>query len=73
MIIIENDDVPGIIGKVGTLLGDMNINIGHVSSGRIKEKNMALNIFNVEGKFSDGLEEKLTTIEQIREATLISV
>lgn len=73
MIIIENDDVPGIIGKVGTLLGDMKINIGHVSSGRMKEKKTALNIFNVEGKFPNGLKEKLTAIEHIREAILISV
>ena len=73
MIIIENDDVPGIIGKVGTLLGKMKINIGHVSSGRKKENKMALNIFNVEGEFPKGLKEKLTAIEHIREAILISI
>jgi D-3-phosphoglycerate dehydrogenase len=73
MIIIENDDVPGIIGNVGTLLGDMNINIGHVSSGRMKEKKLALNIFNVEGKFPDGLKKKIMAIEHIREAILISI
>jgi D-3-phosphoglycerate dehydrogenase len=73
MIIIENDDVPGIIGKVGTLLGDMNINIGHVSSGRMKEKNMALNIFNVEGDYPDRLKDKVKSIEHIREAIFIDI
>ena len=27
MLFIENNDVPGVIGKVGTLLGNLNINI----------------------------------------------
>ncbi|MFQ5583974.1 MAG: phosphoglycerate dehydrogenase, partial [Calditrichia bacterium] len=35
LVIIENEDVPGIIGKVGTILAGHKINIGQVSSGRI--------------------------------------
>ena len=32
MLFTRNDDVPGVIGKVGTMLGEANINIGRISS-----------------------------------------
>jgi D-3-phosphoglycerate dehydrogenase len=34
LIYLRNRDVPGVIGKVGTILGDHNINIADFSLGR---------------------------------------
>jgi D-3-phosphoglycerate dehydrogenase len=34
LLIIRNDDVPGLIGRVGTLLGDRQINIADMVVGR---------------------------------------
>jgi len=34
LLIIRNDDVPGLIGRVGTLLGDRQINIANMVVGR---------------------------------------
>ncbi len=34
VIAMQNEDVPGIIGKVASLLGDLNINIGSMHWGR---------------------------------------
>ncbi len=34
LVILENDDVPGVIGKVGTHLGNAGINIGNWRYGR---------------------------------------
>ena len=43
MILFKNNDVPGVIGKVGTLLGDRGINIADFRLGRDKfGKAMAL-------------------------------
>ena len=34
MVIIQNDDRPGVIGTVGTLLGDAGVNIADMDVGR---------------------------------------
>ena len=41
MLLIENIDVPGVIGKVGTLLGNNNINIVAYLLSKEKSKNLA--------------------------------
>jgi D-3-phosphoglycerate dehydrogenase / 2-oxoglutarate reductase len=35
LIILRNRDVPGVIGRVGTLLGEMGVNIGEYHQGRL--------------------------------------
>jgi D-3-phosphoglycerate dehydrogenase len=34
MVFMKNNDVPGVIGRVGTILGDNRINIADFSLGR---------------------------------------
>jgi D-3-phosphoglycerate dehydrogenase len=34
MLFIRNEDVPGMIGKLGTILGGHSINIGNMAVGR---------------------------------------
>jgi D-3-phosphoglycerate dehydrogenase / 2-oxoglutarate reductase len=34
MLFIRNEDVPGMIGKLGSILGDAGINIGNMAVGR---------------------------------------
>ena len=66
MIIIENEDVPGVIGKTGLILADHRINIAHVSSGRLKESGTAVNIFNVEGEITPAVLEEIQNIPQVK-------
>ena len=40
MVFLKNKDVPGVIGRVGTILGENNINIADFSLGR-RENSMA--------------------------------
>jgi len=37
MVVLFNQDVPGVIGKIATLLGDRGINIGRFHLGRKEE------------------------------------
>lgn len=73
MVIVENDDVPGIIGKVGTLLAEKHINISHVSSGRLLANKTAVNIFNVEGDLQDSLPQRLQKIDHVRRVLLVAM
>ncbi len=65
LIFIENENVPGVIGKVGTVLGNVNINISSMSSGRNEEKKRALNVFCVEGNLQSELLGKLEKIDGV--------
>jgi D-3-phosphoglycerate dehydrogenase / 2-oxoglutarate reductase len=48
MIVIENRDVPGIVGAVGTLLGKHQINIAHMSWGRMGRGQDAITVLDVD-------------------------
>lgn len=48
MVVLENEDVPGIIGAVCTCLGENNINIAEMSWGRFKMGGTALTVLNTD-------------------------
>jgi len=70
ILIVENDNVPGIIGKVGTILGDAKVNISHVSSGRDGDSNKALNVFNIQGDVTEDLLKKVKNIQGVNQVYL---
>ncbi len=59
ILFIRNSDIPGIVGAVGTALGNAGINIGYITFGREKEGTTAVSVVNVDGDISpvviDGL------------------
>ncbi|MCK6623018.1 MAG: phosphoglycerate dehydrogenase [Calditrichaceae bacterium] len=73
MILIENDDVPGVIGNVGTVLGEHKINITNFSSRRVKAGKTAANILNVEGKWDRGLQAKLEALPHVKRVYLADI
>lgn len=48
MLVITNHDRPGVIGKVGTILGKNKINIGNLKLGRNIIGGMALSVWNID-------------------------
>ena len=42
MLMVKNDDRPGVIGVVGTLLGDAGVNIADMDVGRAAEPGTAV-------------------------------
>ncbi len=48
MLIVENRDVPGMIGKVGTILGECQVNIASMQVGRQHVGSQAMMILNVD-------------------------
>ncbi len=73
MILVENEDVPGVIGQVGTILANVNINISHMSSSRLPKKKTALNVFNVEGNLQSDLLTKLEAIEGVQRVLIAKI
>jgi D-3-phosphoglycerate dehydrogenase len=63
MILVTNSDVPGVIGSVGQILGDNNINISDFRLGR--DKNEALAVILVDDEIN---KEILVSLENIKAA-----
>jgi D-3-phosphoglycerate dehydrogenase len=37
LVVIRNEDVPGVIGRIGTILGEAKLNIANFALGRAKK------------------------------------
>lgn len=50
MLFLHNEDRPGVVGLIGTILGRNNVNIAEMTLGRIKKMNktMALTVINTD-------------------------
>ena len=48
MVLLYNQDQPGMIGLVGTILGENNINIADMTVGRSEVGELAVTIINVD-------------------------
>jgi len=73
LLIINNIDKPGMIGKVGTFLGQKKINIASMDVGRIKVGEAAVMVLNIDSDVPDELLSELTKIEGISAATVVRV
>ncbi len=73
LIVIENRDRPGIIGNVGTLLGEHNINVAQMTWGRTDHSEDAMTVINVDQKVTDELLEEIGKLPNIMSARLIKL
>lgn len=62
MILISNEDKPGIIGNIGTIMGVHNINIASMKVSRKSETNKALIILNIDSEVNDDV---LTLLQNV--------
>ena len=53
MLVFSNQDTPGVIGRIGTMLGNGQINIAGFHLGRITAGSTAVCVVNVDAAISD--------------------
>jgi D-3-phosphoglycerate dehydrogenase len=68
MLVVRNDDRPGVIGLVGTVLGNAGVNINDMDVGRTNEPGSALMVIAPSGPVPEGV---LDTLRQ--SAGIVSV
>jgi len=73
LLFISNIDKPGMVGKIGTFLGENNINIASMDLGRIKAGEKAIMVLNVDNQVSDAILQQITKIEGILDATPVKL
>jgi len=72
VIAIQNDDVPGIIGQVGTVLGQQNINIATLHWSRKKEKMRAQSMVSIDSPADDATIEALRQINGVLRVSVLN-
>lgn len=71
VLILENDDVPGVIGKVGTRLGRAGVNIAQWRYGRDRPGGKAVSFINLDDRIPKGLLVQLESETDIQRARLV--
>ena len=65
VLIMRNEDRPGVIGSVGTLLGNRGINVSRLQVGLDEKSGQALALWNVDSTVSQDALEELRGIDYI--------
>ena len=71
ILMLQNRDVPGVVGRVGTLLGSSNVNIARLELGREHVGGKAVSLFHVDEPVPESVLEKLRAEPSILSAQLI--
>ncbi len=73
LLLLQNDDKPGVIGNVGTLLAENEINIARMHLGRESIAHEAVSIWKVDTRPSDEVMGKLAALPNIISARVIEL
>ncbi len=65
MLFTKNKDVPGVIGKLGTLLGECGINISRFYLGRNEKGGEALAVIELDSKLDSSVLEDLRNVDSV--------
>jgi D-3-phosphoglycerate dehydrogenase len=73
LLVLENTDRPGMVGRIGTLLGDHDVNIATMSLSRNQAGGTALTVLNLDTALSEELLSKVRASEDIHSAQVIQL
>ncbi|NGZ29354.1 MAG: ACT domain-containing protein, partial [Magnetococcales bacterium] len=71
LLFVSNNDAPGLIGRVGTILGDAGVNIAGFQLGRISAGGRAIAFINVDQEVSTATLEQLAAVKNVLEVKQI--
>ena len=76
LVVCRNLDVPGVIGRIGTILGQQGVNIANFALGRERagaKPVKALAVVQVDEPVSESVLEALKVIDALLEARLVKL
>ncbi len=71
MLAIKNDDTPGVVGRIGSKLGENGVNIAQMNLGRKAAGGRAVMLIEVDADVPEGVLDALRKIPGVREARAI--
>jgi D-3-phosphoglycerate dehydrogenase len=72
MLFVRNEDKPGFIGRLGTVLGDAGINIANFNLGRRPEGGSALALVSVDSPVSDEIVKTVMGLPSVVQAKALN-
>lgn len=73
IIFSQNEDVPGVVGRIGTFLGEKNINIASIHLGREKPGGKAIALISVDQMPDKEIIKQLESLPNIIRASFIKL
>jgi D-3-phosphoglycerate dehydrogenase len=73
ILLVKNEDTPGVVGQVGTLLGKRKINIARMGLGRKPGSGRAVMLIEVDSEVSAEVLAELPQLPGIREARFLKL
>jgi D-3-phosphoglycerate dehydrogenase len=71
ILMLHNQDVPGVVGNVGTVLAECKINIARLELGRERIGGKAISLIHVDDQVPDAVLNRLRTLPNIIAAQLL--
>jgi D-3-phosphoglycerate dehydrogenase / 2-oxoglutarate reductase len=73
MLFTLHRDMPGIIGKIGSLLGSFNVNIASMQVGRKIVRGDAVMVISLDDPLPEGILSEITKVAGITNAYTVSL
>lgn len=73
ILVLHNDDRPGVVGFIGKVLGDARINIAMMNLSRRKIRGQAISLINVDTRIPQAVLDMLRTNERILDAVQVEL
>jgi D-3-phosphoglycerate dehydrogenase len=72
MLYVTNEDKPGHIGRLGTLLGNLGINIANFNLGRAEVGGDAIALLSIDGAVTDKQLKEIAALPGVRQAKALA-
>jgi D-3-phosphoglycerate dehydrogenase len=73
LLVLENRDVPGVVGGVGTLLGAAGVNIADIHLARVRETGRAMAVLRIDQPVDEKTLERLLDLPGIDSARTLDL
>jgi D-3-phosphoglycerate dehydrogenase len=73
MLVMRNDDQPGVVGTVGTFLGEQNVNIAQLYMSRNRAGGTAMAVYQVDSPLDAATLDKLSKVRYVLSVKQISL
>lgn len=71
MLYVKNEDKPGFIGRLGSVLGEHGVNIANFNLGRNQQGGVALSLIAVDQDITEALREKIAALPGVVRARVL--
>ncbi len=77
LLVLRNSDVPGVVGRVGTLLGEATVNIAgiHLARGPVRESGEvdAVAVIRLDQRPAEEILDRLRALPEVSRALLVAL